>query len=152
MPNADDTPPARGGLTFDSWLTQGRTIVGLADELARILHVDPDPIWRSRAALALGHVGSHTSVEHLIRALGDEAALVAMEAAASLGRLAAPEAMEPLLIASNHQDANVRANAVLALGSFNALAALEAIARAGNDRDALVRSAAREATVKGAKT
>jgi HEAT repeat protein len=146
MPNVDDTPSAQGGPTFESWLMEGRAMAGLADELVSIMSADQDPIWRSRAVLALGHVGSHANVENLIRALSDEVPLVAMEAAASLGQLAAPEAIAPLLVASHNQDANVRANAVLALGSFDDSVAVQAIARAGDDPDALVRSAAREAT------
>jgi len=113
MPNPDNTPQASNRPTFEAWISEGRKIAGMADELAEILRADGDPIRRSRAVLALGYIGSSASVQPLIDALGDQP-LVATEAAASLGRLAPSEAIGPLVDAMTHGDSNVRANAVLA--------------------------------------
>jgi HEAT repeat protein len=138
-------PEAQIASTWDEWIANGKRIPDIEKVLGRMLGTEENALTRSRAALALGFLGSHESGPILINSLASDVPSVQMEAAAALGRLGNDEAVEPLCEALRSADVNVRANASMALGRLGGERARECLNQVLQDNDPFVRTAATEA-------
>ncbi|MFQ5828840.1 MAG: HEAT repeat domain-containing protein [Candidatus Methylomirabilia bacterium] len=128
--------------------TQLRTVRALARrrdeaaaaELARILSQAADPIVRSRAAAALGQVGSVQAATALTTALSDQAPAVRIQAVRALRRVEGERAIQALRgVLIGDRDARVRRVAARALGALSSEDARWALEAASSDPGESVR-------------
>jgi HEAT repeat protein/cyclophilin family peptidyl-prolyl cis-trans isomerase len=101
------------------------------------LALDPDPVLRRRALLAIGRVGSAEGLRALIPALTDPDEHVRATAAFALGLLAATDAIDPLRAALQDPSLQVRGRAIEALGLIGDRATAAAVADAAGCRTAI---------------
>lgn len=81
-----------------------------------VLALDPEPVLRRRALLAIGRVGSPDGLRALVPALTDPDELVRATAAFALGLLGSKDAIDPLRAALHDVSFQVRGRAIEALG------------------------------------
>ncbi|MFQ5828837.1 MAG: HEAT repeat domain-containing protein [Candidatus Methylomirabilia bacterium] len=128
--------------------TQLRTVRALARrrdeaagaELSRILSQAADPIVRSRAAAALGQMGSAQAATALTTALSDQAPAVRIQAVRALRRVEGERAIQALRgVLTGDRDPRVRRVAARALGALSSNEARWALEAASSDPDESVR-------------
>jgi HEAT repeat protein len=117
---------------------------GAVAELSGILAEDPDPVVRTRAALALSRPGDPRATPALTAALGDRHPSVRIQAVRGLRRVESERAAEALgRVLRSDADPSVRRAAVSVLASLRDAAAGSALGAAMSaDSDASVRQAA----------
>jgi HEAT repeat protein/cyclophilin family peptidyl-prolyl cis-trans isomerase len=98
------------------------------------LALDPDPILRRRALLAIGRVGSADGLGALVPALTDPDEQVRAAAAFAIGLIASTAAIDPLRAALQDASPLVRGRAIEALGLIGDRAAAPAVADAAGCR------------------
>lgn len=113
-------------------------------ELSGILAQDPDPVVRTRAALALSRPGDARATPALTAALGDQQPSVRIQAVHGLQRVGGERTAEALgRVLLSDPDPSVRRAAAWALASLRGAAAGSALGTAMSaDGDASVRRAA----------
>jgi HEAT repeat protein len=106
---------------------------------------DPNGDVRSRAAEALGKIGSEQAVDRLLTALDDPNDNVRWGAAEVLGEIGSEQAVDRLLTALDDPNDNVRSRAAEALGKIGSEQAVTELLKALDDSGGDVRSRATEA-------